>query len=198
MRRALAIRANLEPALTFLTAKLHVSPVINLAILNQANWLLPHPQPQILYGTPHSVPGLVLLPAALGFVKAVVAALKSGLTASQLRALEAAEGPIEQQTQAYFKDIAYHEMGHLHVYAYGMKAPTHWISEFLATYLMESYLIENQPARTSNTQRMSEAFVQSTHPEHTSLDDFERLYSGVSPMNYGWYQGQFALRAATV
>ncbi|WP_162550312.1 hypothetical protein [Hymenobacter nivis] len=45
---------------------------------------------------------------------------------------------------------------------------------------------------------MSEAFVQGTHPEHTSLGDFERLYSGVSPMNYGWYQGQFALRAATV
>ncbi|WP_162550313.1 hypothetical protein [Hymenobacter nivis] len=141
--RALAIRANLEPALAFLTTKLHVSPVVNLAILNQAGWLLPHPQLQIPYGTPHSVPGLVLLPATLEFDKAVVAALKSGLTASQLRALEAAGGFIEQQMQAYFEDIAYHEMGHLYAYDYGVKAPTHWISEFLATYLMESYLIEN-------------------------------------------------------
>lgn len=196
--RALAMRTNLEAALAFFTAKLHVSLIINLAILNQTDWPLPNRQFQVPYGTPYSVPGLVVMLATLDFDKQVVAVLRSGLSAPQLRAVEAGGRTIEQQVQIYFEDIAYHEMGHLYEYAYGVKAPTHWVNEFLASYLMLAYLDEKQPARAKNMQRMSEAFVQAAHPEHTSLDDFERFYLGVSPMNYGWYQGQFALRVATV
>jgi hypothetical protein len=68
------------------------------------------------------------------------------------------------------------------------------MNEFLASYLMLAYLVEKHSERVSNMQRMSEYFIAAARPEHTSLADFERLYLGVSPMNYGWYQGQFVLR----
>ena len=35
-------------------------------------------------------------------------------------------------------------------------------------------------------------------PKHTTLGDFELLYSGVGPRNYGWYQGRFFQRVAQV
>ena len=35
-------------------------------------------------------------------------------------------------------------------------------------------------------------------PTHVSLEDFNRLYFGVGPDNYGWYQGRFQERVAQV
>jgi len=35
-------------------------------------------------------------------------------------------------------------------------------------------------------------------PDHTSLADFDRLYFGVGPVNYFWYQGTFAARVTEV
>jgi hypothetical protein len=40
--------------------------------------------------------------------------------------------------------------------------------------------------------------LEGPRPKYTSLEDFERLYSGVGPKNYGWYQGKFFQRVAQV
>jgi predicted SprT family Zn-dependent metalloprotease len=74
----------------------------------------------------------------------------------QRQAAAAGGRTLEQQVQAYFEDIAYHELGHLYVYAYGIKAPTHWMNEFLASYLMLASLVEKHSVRVSNMQRMRE------------------------------------------
>lgn len=184
--------------MAFFTTQLHVSPSINLAILNQADWSLPNRQFRVPYGTPYSVPGLVVLPATLDFDKQLTAALKGGLPAAQLRAAEAVGRPIEQQIQDFFEDIAYHELGHLYEFAYGVQAPNHWVNELLASYLMFAYLEKQQPERAKNMLAVGALLGQATQPAHTSLADFEHLYLNLDPLNYGWYQWQFMQQASAV
>jgi len=45
---------------------------------------------------------------------------------------------------------------------------------------------------------MADAYAEGVKPTHVSLEDFERLYSGVGVENYAWYQGKFEQRVARV
>ena len=44
----------------------------------------------------------------------------------------------------------------------------------------------------------TDVYSDGVKPEHTSFEDFERLYSGVGINNYGWYQGKFIEKGARV
>ena len=190
--RALAMRTNVEEALAFLQANFPLSPTISLAVLNEADWALVGGNSP--YG-PFSLPGLIVLPGN-DFDAFASSMLRSSLTAAQLQAAEADGLPLEKQVQFYFEDVVYHELGHLYSSAYGIRFPNHWTDEVMASYLMFNYLGDKHPERAKNVLAVGNLFLQAVRPAHTSLDDFDRLYmGGISPMNYGWYQAQFALRA---
>jgi len=62
------------------------------------------------------------------------------------------------------------------------------------------YIAEVEPERlsvlTSFPERMSALSVERVR--YRSLDDFERLYAGVGPENYGWYQCKFHAAARDI
>jgi hypothetical protein len=81
--------------------------------------------------------------------------------------------------------------------AYGIQPPSPWMHEFLATYFAYAYLRRAQPHLAELWDGMVAA-PPDARPQHTSLPDFDRLYFGVGPENYFWYQGTFATRATEV
>ncbi len=66
-----------------------------------------------------------------------------------------------------------------------------WFNEFLATYFLICYLREKnlEPDFEINLEKKLKA---DTQEPHKTLDDFQRMYFGVGPQNYGWYQNKFA------
>ncbi len=197
--RARAWRADFEQGAAFFSAWLGIKPDIDLAILNEADWQLI--SPNIPYGGPHSLAGLVVLPATSDFSHGAAALLSRGLTPAQRQAAEAAKTggrTVEQRLDDYFHDLGYHEMGHLYERALGLGPSGHWLNEFFANYLLYAYLREKQPARADNLLVASTLFQQGVRPNYTSLADFDRVYMDMPPGNYGWYQGAFTRQAAAV
>jgi len=86
--------------------------------------------------------------------------------------------------------IGFHELGHKLTDNFGINPPNRWLYEFIASYWSYAYISERRPewkAVFDLLGRPSEV-----RPRNTSLEDFERLYSGVD--DYGWYQGMFESR----
>ena len=55
-----------------------------------------------------------------------------------------------------------------------------------------------RPPLARGWEAMLQAKLDGPTPVHTTLADFDRLYIGVGPENYNWYQAAFALQAAEV
>jgi hypothetical protein len=94
----------------------------------------------------------------------------------------------------------YHELGHIYTAVYGISPPNQWVNELLANYLSTAYTAE-QPAAPQFEKflgMLSAASIKGPRPRHTTLEDFERLYSGVGFDNYAWYQQQITRRAKDV
>ena len=77
--------------------------------------------------------------------------------------------------------------------------PNKWFNEFLASYFAYAYLRQRNLKLATVFHTMTAEMASVTPKQkHTTLDDFERLYVGVGPANYGWYQGKFFERVAQV
>jgi hypothetical protein len=97
--------------------------------------------------------------------------------------------------------IGLHELGHTYAVSLGLipPRPNKWFSEFMASYIAYAYLRAKRPKLATLFYVMAaDLAVEGPRPKHTSLADFERLYAGVGPKNYGWYQGKFFQRVAQV
>jgi hypothetical protein len=71
---------------------------------------------------------------------------------------------------------------------------------FLAQYFTHAFLKETNPKFADLFEAMgTDVYVEGLkNPQHTSLGDFERLYSGVGADNYAWYQGKFLQEAVQI
>jgi len=86
-----------------------------------------------------------------------------------------------------FDYIVLHELGHNYIeYLYEINVGYHWATEFIASYFAICYL-EDTKSEMGLPELGSTGYI----PQYRSLDDFERLYAGVGPQNYGWYQEKF-------
>jgi hypothetical protein len=98
-----------------------------------------------------------------------------------------------------FDAIIGHEFGHAAARTYGIKPPTHWFDEFLATYFEIAFIRHRHPELAFPVQTFFAINRGYSHP-YTSLNDFESRYpiSDTSPTNYGWYQAMFEQRIEQV
>ncbi|MGH2611075.1 MAG: hypothetical protein ACRDHF_18490, partial [Tepidiformaceae bacterium] len=91
---------------------------------------------------------------------------------------------------AQFADfIAVHELGHLYHPKAQVHFPRLWLKEFFANLCMYAYAAAEEPEAlplVSVAPRLLAGLPAAV--QHTSLADFEQLYSGVGPANYSWYQ----------
>jgi hypothetical protein len=81
-------------------------------------------------------------------------------------------------------------------YEYGIHAPTRWFDELLAHYIAYVY----EKAKRARTANIVEAFTTLSAPprKHTSLEDFETLYSKMDYPNFSWYHRQFQTLVAEI
>lgn len=90
------------------------------------------------------------------------------------------------------KFLSLHELGHYFIYNLsGSKSPNFWTNEFIAWYFANEYITKYQP----EIKKGFEIFcytVSNFYPvEHTTLSDFNELYSKVKIGNFAWYHSQF-------
>src|SRR5262249_20623613 len=127
-------------------------------------------------------------------------ALRGKASAGVLKKISQCGLTFEQSARKLIDLIGLHELGHVLTLAYGIRPPCRWSNEFLATYFAYGYLREMQPDLAALFVAMTYELqcLGADRPRHTSLEDFDRLYSGVGSKNYGWYQSAFAGRVREV
>ncbi len=98
----------------------------------------------------------------------------------------------EEVIYARLKFLSLHELGHYFIYNLsGSKSPNFWTNEFIAWYFANEYITKYQP----ETKKGFDVFcrtVSNFYPvEHTTLSDFNELYSKVKIGNFAWYHSRF-------
>jgi hypothetical protein len=200
-KRAKELQSMVEDAMRFYERNLKVKVELSLAVLTQDQWKHVRSVP---YGLPNvsSPPHVAFLPAtADGVVTADALSLKSNLSPATLKKLKSSGYTFEQAAVKFVDLIGIHELGHTYAVSLGLvpPRPNKWFSEFLASYFAYAYLREKHPKLATLFHVMAaDLALEGPRPKYTSLEDFELLYSGVGPKNYGWYQGKFFQGVAQV
>lgn len=200
-KRAKELQSMIEEAMRFYDRKLKMRVELSLAVLTRDQWKQVRPQP---YGLPNvsSPPHVAFLPAtADGVVTTDALSLESNLTPATLKKLKSSGYTFEQAAVKFVDLIGLHELGHAYAVSLGLipPRPNKWFSEFLASYFAYAYLREQRPKLATLFHVMAAGLaLEGPRPKYASLEDFERLYSGMGPKNYGWYQGKFFQRVAQV
>jgi hypothetical protein len=72
--------------------------------------------------------------------------------------------------------------------------------ELFANFCVHAYLAEGEPEQVSLWTILPARIVvlPADRVRHRSLDDFERLYVGVGPENYCWYEFKLAVAARAI
>lgn len=173
--RAKAIQAMIEQGAEFYATQFPaVKFDLKAMVLSQSDWQKIHLQDAgAVYGMPDAMPEIDKL--FIGADKKAVGRLFG----------ETDTTPDAQLSR--FDVIALHELGHIFLQRYHHTYTGKlWADEFLASYFAICFLQEHK-----NYPSLPQVGETGYDPPHTSLADFERLYSEVGARNYGWYQGRF-------
>jgi hypothetical protein len=195
--RAAKLQQMLEEGARFFADSLQLRAEINLAVLTESDWAALTPVP---YGIPFfSAPAsIIFLPATLdGPIPTDYLTHRPNYSAASLEKIRASGRSFEEGARTTVDLIGLHELGHLYTRAFGIRPPSPWVSEFLATYFAYAFLRRQHPELASLWDGIV-PLPASVQPQHTSLADFDRLYFGVGPQNYFWYQGTFAAKVTEV
>jgi len=150
--------------------------LVHLYLLDQADWEKPHFGPRLPYGMPFYDPDYDIL---------VVPAEKDAL-ARLIGSKNIPKTPDSVVTGMDYQPL--HELGHYFFFTLNKINKEKWFNEFLATYFLICYIRE----KNMNTHLESILKPDYSVARHKTLEDFQKLYLGVGPANYGWYQCQFA------
>lgn len=190
--KSLRLRALVESAMGFYDRTLGVRGELHLAVL------LPAPWEKLITWQPYGIPGVAgeppvaFLPATDDNLAANDAlSIRAGVSAETIRLIEAAAGSYEEASRRYVDLVGLHELGHTYASSFGIRVPSRWAGEFLATYFAYAFLREHDPKQAEVWDGILRAYRDAVRPKHTTLADFERLYFGVGAQNYVWYQGRF-------
>jgi parallel beta-helix repeat protein len=164
-----------------------------LAVLSEEHW------PALDWGPPYGMPWITY--RAPVPVMVLPATTDRGVLASRFRSVIGDEG-----VRRRIEIIGFHELGHALVQQYLYPGelrtpPVRWFDELLATYMGQGYLWTTLPDGIAQLRRQT-AMHGDFRPPAGSLAHFEVNYWDLvtdpdAPV-YGWYQTQFALRAAEV
>lgn len=152
------------------------------------------------YGMPYVRPNgddkshyVVILPATKsGVISQSVIDLKDKASLATKKSIIDTGHSFEQAATIFPYIIGAHEVSHVYVRNYGIHPINAWTNEFLAQLGAYVYLAE----RKSKLARLFELTsyqinAEAYQLEDSSLERFERLYSGVGAKDYAWYQGMF-------
>jgi hypothetical protein len=198
-KRAAEVRPLVEEMMAFYEKKLKIKQDFSVAILTKEQWTKSLP-PFLPYGLPFVRNNIAFLPATNdGAVTTGAIALKSSATPALLKKIKQTGYDFESAAMKFTDLIGLHELGHVYTLAYGIKPPTRWLNEFLASYFAYAFLQAKHPKLATLMQAMgSDAYGNAVNPKYTTLEDFERLYSNVGVDNYSWFQGKFLQKGSQI
>lgn len=191
--QARKIAARCSDAYDLLSHAFERKPAITLLVLAEDDW----GNPGLPYGMPHYTNGhLVVAGAPAQFWRMFVPLL------------ERAPGPLhDAAVQVYGQDLdlgpffnllAVHELGHSFPEA-GV-FPRHWLDETFANICLHTYIASREAGLLPVLETFPKA-VAALDPASFScrtLHDFETVYSGMDPVNYGWFQCHFHVASKRV
>ncbi len=191
-QHARQLQSAIEDMNGFYQSRLDVQTnVAALALLDSKSWTNVTGNP---YGLPmcSGNPVVIFMPATrdnptFGLMMARRQAIPPGLLQTFLKENDTTFDAVADQ----FVDlIGFHELGHTLTLNFGIDPKDQWFSEFLASYWSYAYISERHP----EWKRVFDLLGRPSkvRPKNTSLEDLERLYTGVD--DYGWYQGMFEAR----
>lgn len=199
-KRAKAVQDFLTDERDFYSKELGIHLDLTVAVLDAKQW------EQLNILDPYGVPTVTDFPPYVALLPANWSENRLGMLPAETEADPAlvkqvkAAGAVWSQTfYRGFDAIIGHEFGHAAARTYGIKPPTHWFDEFLATYFEIAFIRHRHPEFVFPVQTFFAINRGYSHP-YTSLNDFESRYpiSDSSPTNYGWYQAMFEQRIEQV
>ena len=102
---------------------------------------------------------------------------------------------------AFMDLLALHEMVHLFIDqatdTVDFHLPRRWLIELLCNLGLHAYVVNKEPAEMAHLTVYPQGIVALgyRHLAHTHLVDFERIYGGMEPPNFAWYQCQLHVAA---
>ncbi|MCA1801667.1 MAG: hypothetical protein LC662_04315 [Rhodothermaceae bacterium] len=196
--RAEVIARRISASNQFFSDSLGVDVRIRIALLDPENYErgeFLHP-----YGLPFISGGVTVLPADLnsGAVIDMFTPFEATITADNLAVLQKAGFTYGEANKLMVDLIGLHEIGHEQVRAFGINTRQRWFDELMASYLAYAYLRTMEPRMAVVWDAVTRAGREGYQSNHTSLDDFNRLYTGVGVGDYVWYQNVFHERVRDV
>lgn len=152
------------------------------------------------YGMPYVRPNgddsnhyVVILPATeSGVISQSIIDLKSEASLTTKKSITETGHSFEQAATIFPYIVGAHEVSHVYVRNYGIHPINAWTNEFLAQLGAYVYLAERKPKLARLFELTSyQINAESYQLEDSSMERFERLYSGVGAKDYAWYQGMF-------
>lgn len=190
--KALRLRSMIREARQFYSDSLDITEEIWLAVLTEEQWN------RTITWQPYGIPGVAGKPA-VAFLPATddntatndALDLRPHVSAATIGKLEAAGYSWEEASRRYVNLVGLHELGHTYAHAYGIRTPSNWVNELLATYFAYAFLSARYADRATVWDAILDGYVDAVSPEHTTLAAFDSLYFGVGARNYIWYQARF-------
>jgi hypothetical protein len=199
-KRAKTVQDFLTDERDFYSKELGIHLDLTVAVLDAKQW----EQLNILdpYGVPTVTdfpPYVALLPANWSENRLGMLPAETEADPALVKQVQAAGAVWSETFYRGFDAIIGHEFGHAAARTYGIKPPTHWFDEFLATYFEIAFIRHRHPELLFPVQTFF-AINRGYSHQYTSLNDFESRYpiSDSSPTNYGWYQAMFEQRIEQV
>ncbi|HSH22703.1 MAG TPA: hypothetical protein VK975_01415 [Acidimicrobiales bacterium] len=168
-------------------------PDVTVLVLAPEDW----PTADLPYGMPHYSAGrLVLAGQSAGFWRSFVPLLEQAPPPLYAASVEVYGEDLD--LGPFFNLLGVHELGH--AFHDRSRFPRRWLDETFANLCLHAYMATTETEAIAVLEAFPEA-ITSLDPalfEHRSLQEFEALYSGMDPINYGWYQCHFHRAAKRV
>lgn len=193
--RAVSLQRFLTGELSLVQQRLRISVPLMLAVLDEHQW--PLAEQELPYAMPsvHGDPPIALVAAnwvaAKGFYPTAAEAGNPAL----LREIAHHKLTWDEANAQVGDLLSAHELGHAVIDAYGIVPGSHWLNEFLASYIWYAYISERHPEQlwlfdvlqAGNQLERPQRFVTLAELD---LNYHEIVESDAQTNNYGWYQGQ--------
>jgi hypothetical protein len=189
--RAERVAERCRRANDYLQGVLEFAPRFRLLVRSPEDWAGYAAFP--VYGMPHHGGGDIFVGTTTAeFFQGIVGMLDGVLDDEARTEMERVYGTLDGRPDASeFADLlVVHELAHLFHVQVPFEFPRLWLMELFANLCLYAYVAEAEPAQLPvlNSWPASMKVLPTARVRHRFLEDFEKLYVGVGPENYGWYQ----------
>jgi hypothetical protein len=201
--RAVLLQRFLTGELSFVQPRLRISVPLMLAVLDERQWSLAEHELPYAMPSVHGDPPIALVAANWAAAKNFYPTAAEAGNRALLQEIARHELTWDQANAQVGDQLSAHELGHAVIEAYGIVPGSHWLDEFLASYVWYAYISERRPEQLWLFDVL-QAGNQLERPQRfVTLAELDLNYraiveSDMKTNNYGWYQGQLIERVRKV